>query len=184
MTNQSIIRDLKLGIATGDYKVTIDTNKLPGSLYHLFRGKTIKDCFDRGLVLCGSRALSCYKINGKELLNRKPDDWDFLMTQNQFLELCRDYNIYDFDLTKPQYLLNKSFATFHGSYGGVSHWFPCLIHLIILDELPNYTEVNGINFVSLDNIIESKIDLINGAKGDTMKHQKDINNIIVNTHNI
>ena len=33
MTNQSLIRDLKLGVATGDYKVTIDNSALPNSLY-------------------------------------------------------------------------------------------------------------------------------------------------------
>ena len=139
------------------------------------------------MILCGSRALNCYRINGKKLLNRKPNDWDFLVTKDQFIEICRDYNIYDFDLTKSQYHLNKSLASFSTGYGGESHWFPCFIQLIIQDELPNSKESGGVRFASLENIIGAKMDLANpiavNQRADS-KHQRDINNIIVNTYSL
>ena len=189
MTNESLIRDIKLGIATGDYNVTIDTDRLPGYSYYFLnkKRKMVKDILNRGIVLVGSRALDCYKLNGRVLLNREPNDWDFVLTTNQFLEICRDYKIYDFDLKKTQYLLNKSFATFHGSYSDDSYWLPCLIQLIIKDDIGPYNEVNGIKIATLESIIGSKMDLANpiliGQKVDP-KHQHDLNNIIVNIYTL
>jgi len=184
MTNQSLIRDIKLGVTTGDYKVTIDTNRLPGYFYYFFNKKRriVKDLLDRGIILTGSRALNCYKLNGKPLLNREPNDWDFVISKDQLLEICRDYNIYDFDLNKTQYLLDRSFATFSSGYGGESHWFPCFIQLIIKDELqPSSQLENGWKIATLESIIDSKMEL---AKLFDSKHQHDLNNIIVNTHSL
>jgi len=189
MTNQSLIRDIKLGVTTGDYKVTIDTNRLPGYFYYFFNKKRriVKDLLDRGIILTGSRALNCYKLNGKPLLNREPNDWDFVISKDQLLEICRDYKIYDFDLNKTQYLLNRAFATFSDGYSGPdSHWFPCFIQLIIKDELqPSSQLENGWKIATLESIIESKMELANpifvNQRVDP-KHQHDLNNIIVNTH--
>jgi hypothetical protein len=109
MTNTSLVRDIKLGITTGDYKITINTTDLLGTSYSIFKKrKIVKDILDRGIILVGSRALNCYRVNGKKVINRKPNDWDFVLTKDQFLEICRDYKIYDFDLSKSQYLLNRS----------------------------------------------------------------------------
>ncbi len=178
MTNLSMVRDIKLGITMGDYNISIDTNRLPGRFYYLLnrKRKVLKDLMSRGFILVGSRALSCYKINGVGVLDREPNDWDFVITRDQFLEICRDYKIYDFDLSKSAYHLNKSFATISGSYGDDSNIFGCFIQLIIKDVLPNYIEKDGIRFASLDSIIESKMEL------KESKHKKDINNILLNIY--
>jgi hypothetical protein len=183
----ALVRDIKIGISNGDYKVSIDTNKLPNLSFYLFKRKIVKDILDRGIILTGSRALVCYKVNGRYVFNRNPNDWDFVVNTNQFLEICRDYNIYDFDLTRSQYLLNRSLATFHTGYGGESHLFPCFIQLIIKDELQPYNEVNGIRFATLESILESKLDICRNSSWDypsDSKHQRDINNIIVNTYSL
>jgi len=178
MTPTSISRDIKLGITTGEYDLTVHTDKLPGWKYYFFnkKRKIIKDLLKRGFLLTGSRALDCYKINNKELLNRKPNDWDFIVTKQQFLTLCKDYKIYNFSLSENQYLLDKSFATFYSGYGDNSYWFPCLIQLIIKDDEVGYNEKDGIRFASLEEIITTKVNMCK----NNSKHRDDINNIIVN----
>ena len=180
--NLSLIRDLKLGISVGDYQPSIDLNELPGKWYYFLRKrKIIKYLFDNGAVLTGSRALKCYDIKGKKLINRNPNDWDFLVTKDQFIKLCEDYKIYDFDLNENKYYLDKSFSTMKDSYGSVSRVFPCLIQLIIVTELNNYIEKDNKKFSKLTSIIDYKIKLINESC-DVDKHQKDLNNILVNTY--
>jgi len=180
--NLSIIRDLKLGISVGDYQPSIDLNQLPGKWYYLSRKrKIIKYLFDNGAVLTGSRALKCYDIKGKNLLNRNPRDWDFLITQDQFIKLCEDYKIYDFDLNQNEYYLDKSFVTMIDSYGSVSRIFPCLIQLVIVPELNNFIEKDEKRLSTLTSIIDYKIKLISESC-DVDKHQEDLNNILVNTY--
>lgn len=178
MTPTSISRDIKLGLATGEYNLSTHTENLPGWSYYFWNKKRqiIKDLCKRGFLLTGSRALNCYKINDRNLLNRRPKDWDFICTKQQFLTLCKDYKIYNFSLTENQYLLDKSFATFYSGYGENSYWFPCLIQLIIKDEEVGYLEKDGIRFACLEEIIGNKVSMYK----NNSKHHDDINNIIVN----
>lgn len=183
MTNISIIRDIKLGIASNIYNIEINTSELYPK-YFFRKEKMIKDFISRGCILTGSRALKCYNINGRQILNRNPRDWDFIVTKDQFLNICRDYKIYDFDISENKHYLNKSFLTFYGDYGSEnSHLFPCLIELIIKDEEEQFILKDGIKFALLQDIIESKLDMINDKKLHYHikdKYKKDINNIIVN----
>jgi len=187
MTNQALIRDFKISCLKGDYNITIDTSLLPGKWFYFWnkKRKTILNLFNRGAVLCGSRALHMTQINGKRVFNRQPNDWDFLMTQDDFLKFCKDIQYYPNDLTKSQYHLDKSFATFYNGYGGESHWFKCNIQIIIKDELPSFIEVDGKKFATPESIIDSKVELINTiplTSSERSKHQSDLNNIIINIY--
>jgi len=187
MTNQALIRDFKISCLKGDYNITIDTSLLPGKWFYFWnkKRKTILNLFNRGAVLSGSRALHMTQINGKRVFNRQPNDWDFLMTQDDFLKFCKDIQYYPNDLTKSQYHLDKSFATFYNGYGGESHWFKCNIQIIIKDELPSFIEVDGKKFATPESIIDSKVELINTTpltSSERSKHQSDLNNIIINIY--
>jgi hypothetical protein len=185
MTNQALIRDFKIGCLKGDYKITIDTSLLPGKWFYFWnkKRKIILDLFNRGAVLAGSRALHMTKINGKRVFNRQPNDWDFLMTQDDFLKFCKYIQYYPNDLTKSQYHLNKPFATFYDGYGGESHWFKCNIQIIIKDELPSFIEVDGKKFATPESIIDSKVELVNTITGGLQsKHQRDLNNLMINIY--
>lgn len=179
--NLKLIRNLKLGISTGEYITDLDISSLPKKWYYYIpkRG-IIKYLFENGAVLTGSRALRCYKLNNEFVFKRNPDDWDFLITRDQFIKLCKDHNIYNFNLSDGKYLLNKSIATFTDSYGGYSTFFPCLIQLIIKDYEISFMEKDGIKINSLTDIIESKIDLLTSNNG--RKHKRDLNEIILNTY--
>lgn len=184
MTNKLLIRDLKIGISTGEYKAELDLKELPSSWYFLIKKRRIINyLFDNGAVLTGSRALKCYRINGKKLFNRRPSDWDFLITREQFIKLCEEYKIYDFNLEENKYYLDKSFAVFKDRWS-VSIWFPCFIQLILVDELTNFIEKDNKRFSTLSNIIDNKIDLVENANDSlsSKKHQKDLNNILVNSY--
>jgi hypothetical protein len=184
MNNQSLIRDFKLGCLKGDYKITIDTSLLPNKWFYFWnkKRKTILELFNRGAVLTGSRVLHLTKINGKKIFNRQPKDWDFIMTQDDFLKFCKDIQYFPSDLTKSQYHLNKSFATFSDGYGGESYWFKCNIQIIIKDELGSFIEIDGKRFATPESIIDSKVELINTPRSEQSKHQRDLNNIMINIY--
>lgn len=197
MDKKSLSRDIKIGISTGEYKVSVDTNNLFNDFFFIVnhKRKIIKFLFEIGAVLTGSRALDCYRINNKRIFNRKPKDWDFILTKKQFFKLCDKYKIYDFDIDRSSYFLNKSFATFSDGYGVDSYLFPCLIQIIIKDD-EGYEEFNNMRFSKLENIINSKISLsdkpINLKESfisykrleSSKKHINDINNLIVNINSL
>jgi len=185
--SSQLVRDIRLGIAMGEYNITIDDSKFPGRWYFFLnrKRKMVLDIFKLGGVLIGSRALVLYKVNGVKVLNRDPDDWDFIMTREQFLLLCKKYEIYNVDLNSTEYHLQKSMAHFSDGYGHDSHVFKCLVHIIIKDELPEFTEINGKRYASFDSIVSAKIDLVSDFKtNDRAKHECDINNIFLNVYNI
>lgn len=204
MDKKSLSRDIKIGISTGEYKVSVDTTNLFNDFFFIVnhKRKIIKFLFEIGAVLTGSRALDCYRINNKRIFNRKPKDWDFILTKKQFFKLCDKYKIYDFDIDRSSYFLNKSFATFSDGYGVDSYLFPCLIQIIIKDD-EGYEELkyfngrrNNMRFSKLENIINSKISLsdkpINLKESfisykrleSSKKHINDINNLIVNINSL
>lgn len=197
MDKKSLSRDIKIGISTGEYKVSVDTTNLFNDFFFIVnhKRKIIKFLFEIGAVLTGSRALDCYRINNKRIFNRKPKDWDFILTKKQFFKLCDKYKIYDFDIDRSSYFLNKSFATFSDGYGVDSYLFPCLIQIIIKDD-EGYEEFNNMRFSKLENIINSKISLsdkpINLKESfisykrleSSKKHINDINNLIVNINSL
>jgi hypothetical protein len=102
------------------------------------------------------------------------------MTQDDFLKFCKDIQYFPSDLTKSQYHLNKSFATFHDGYGVEFNWFKCNIQIIIKDELDHFIEIDGKRFHTPESIIDSKIELISSFDG--LKHQSDLNNIMINIY--
>ncbi len=197
MDKKSLSRDIKIGISTGEYKVSVDTSNLFNDFFFIVnhKRKIIKFLFEIGAVLTGSRALDCYRINNKRIFNRKPKDWDFILTKKQFFKLCDKYKIYDFDIDRSSYFLNKSFATFSDGYGVDSYLFPCLIQIIIKDD-EGYEEFNGMRFSKLENLINSKISLSDKPIDlkenfisykrleSSKKHINDINNLIVNINSL
>ncbi len=183
MTLEQLNRDYKLNSINRSFDVSIDTSKLFPMFYFLTKNRRIlKDFIRRGFILTGSRALSCYRVNKKSILNRKPNDWDFLITKEQFLEVCRDYKVYDFDPKESTYTFNKSFMVIEGSYSGVTNIMRFTSQLIIKDELPTYTIKNGIKIAELDSIINCKLEYVKTGHNKE-KHRKDLNNIFLNCYN-
>lgn len=168
---KDIMRDIKLNILNKDVNVDIDVKRLPKLYTSIFQKKRlIKYLLNGNAILSGSRALSCYTLNGKQIFTRDLNDWDFIMTREEFTKLCNDFKIYDIDLNKDQYYLNRSFATVCLGYSD-TNILPCHVQIIIKENQDNFTEKNGIKFSTFTDIIEHK------SKIGGSKHRKDINKI-------
>lgn len=178
---KTLQRELKLGQISESNSITIDNKKgLPRNSYFWWKNrKIIKEFLKRGYILSGSRALNCYRVNGKSLLDRIPRDWDFLITKEQFIDICKENKIYDFDFNSKSYIIKKHFSVIHNSYGDNTVLIPTEIELFIKDTLPESIEYNGMRFATLDGIIDCKLDLID-RNINPDKHRKDLNNIYVN----
>lgn len=160
--------------------IEVDTSDLFGFFDNFFKKRRIiRYLLENGAVLTGSRALKCYKIGEKSIIDRDPHDWDFIMTRKQFKKMCKDYKIYDADLNTDKYHMNRSFSTIYSAYGDISYLFPCHIQIVINNDLGSFTTTkDGINLSTLSEIIEYKEHLC--SKNGKKKHMSDINNIYLN----
>ncbi len=164
MDNKQILRDFRLNII--DNSVSQTCNFIwPDWKYFLLNPKRriLKSLLKHG-VLVGSRALACYKINGKPSINRNPRDWDIVMTRDKFNIFCKEHKIYDVDLSSRSYHLDKSLVVIRGTYSPDTKVFPCDIEVIIRDIEPNYIESNGVKIAELYQILYTKVDLIDSLK--------------------
>jgi hypothetical protein len=87
---KSFIRDLSLNLLTNNYEIEVDTSKRFSNKIRMFipNRKLIDYIIKSGGIMTGSRALRCFKLNGKYLLERKTKDWDFILTQQMAFEVC------------------------------------------------------------------------------------------------
>lgn len=178
----NLVRDIKLKLINSD--VTINTSELPGAFYFIFKRRLIKDLLKIG-ILTGSRALKCYRIDGKKIINRKCNDWDFILSEKELIEFFRDNKIFNFELGRAEYYITHSLMTFYGDYGSSDiEIIPCKINIFVKN-CDNFIKKDGIKFATLPEIIDSKV---KSSKDMTktsdfrVKHRNDINNIFLNIY--
>jgi len=179
------IRDIKLNLLMSNNEITIDPSKRKGTFTFLRPGYgLVKQLIKMGAVVTGSRALKCYKVNGKPLFDRKPKDWDFIVTEKMAMKICDEHGVTyrDNSIT-----VMKQMILFRDTAYGDSRIVPTNIQLIIKDELPEYREVGGIRFSELSHIIDEKHKLVSSAKGyinSLNKHDEDLRQIITRFNNL
>lgn len=184
MNYQENIRDIKLNILMSNYKITINPSMRMGKFAFLRPGyKLIKNLTEMGSILTGSRALKCYSINDKPLFDRKPDDWDFIVTEKMAMKICDENGITSYVKTPNKFIIpiNKNLILLRGSYGD-TRIIPTNIQLIIKDELPSYNEVNSIKIADFSYIIDEKLKLF--SKYDVNKHEHDVRQMIARFSNL
>ncbi len=176
-------RDLKLNQLYDSKVITVDISSFPSRLYFWWKKRRmIKYLLKKGYILTGSRALNCYLVNDRKVIDRKSKDWDFLVTKEQFIDICRDYKIYDFNFNSKSYRIDNHLMVFSGSYSSSETIvLPTTIELFIKDKLPDFVESNGVRFASLDSIIECKLELVE-KNIEVEKHRIDLKSIYVNLH--
>jgi len=179
---KDIKRDIKLKIINSD--VTADVSSLKNPINKIFRRKILNDLLVRG-ILAGSRALNCYRIDGKKILDRKCKDWDFILSESQLIEFFRDNKIYEYEIGRSEYYLDKTLMTFYGDYGSSDlDILPCKINIFVKNS-QNYKEIDGFKISIINEIIDSKISISENMNLSTdirYKHRKDINNIFLNIY--
>jgi hypothetical protein len=176
------IRDIKLNLLMSENTITIDPSKRKGKLTFLRPGYgLIKQLIKMGAIVTGSRALRCYNINGKQLFDRKPRDWDFLVTEQMAMKICDEHGVIYKD---GSIMVFKQMILFRDSAYGDSRYFTTDIQLIIKDELPEYREVDGVRFSELSHIIDEKYKLVSTYCNSMNKHDEDLRQIIARFNNL
>jgi hypothetical protein len=163
---------------TGGYDVQYDTSKSRSKYQFLkLNWKLIKYVTNLGGVLTGSRALKCCSINGKEMMDRRPNDFDFLITKEMAFQIC-DHFKFKYNLTDRIISIKKQRWTSYDTYSDdVTRYGAVDVHLIIVDELPEFIEQNGIRITPFTYVINEKLKMIEDNstnRNEKQKHADDL----------
>lgn len=176
------VRELNMSLVIGEYDIKVDKSKRKDKIQWMKPNyKLIKYVTKVGGVLSGSRAIKCYSVNGKQILDRKTNDWDFIITKDMAFKICNHFGMV-YDLSN-FISIEKQRWTYDFSYGGSGNEtrvHPVDVHLIVKDELPDYTEIKGVRIANLSYCLNSKVEMIK----DNKKHKEDLLQIITKYNSI
>jgi hypothetical protein len=159
---KSFVRDLNLNLITSNQNIEIDITKRYNDKIRWFmpNRNLISYIIECGGVLTGSRALRCYKINDHYLLDRRTKDWDFIITQDMAFKICERFDIDMIPNIDKVISIKNQRAWRHPAYSASYRVGPVDVQMIIKEELPEYTEINGIRISSLPYILNEKVKVI------------------------
>jgi hypothetical protein len=189
---KAYMRDINLEIIMNSPDFKIDISKRYKNKFRLFypSRKLIKYVTNIGGVLTGSRAIRCYTISGKPILERKVDDWDFIVTLDMAFKICADMGIDQIPQVGNVISIKNQRRWVHPSYDDSYRVGPVDVQLIIKEELPAYTEIDGVRISNFDYSVSRKIRLttdlhskLTGRKSEYdeqyHKHISDMKEIII-----
>ena len=132
---KSSIRDIKTSIILGNYDIKIDSfTDRGGGLLRRKKGKMIQSLIDLGAVLTGSTALGLYKVNGVYLTSRVSNDFDFVVTKDDFIKFCGIWDLHNVKSGSDNVVtINTNTGMYRGtdSYGHDNgYWFGCNFDVI------------------------------------------------------
>jgi hypothetical protein len=166
---KSFVRDLNLNLITSNQKIEIDITKRYNDKIRWFmpNRNLISYIIECGGVLTGSRALRCYVVNGSQILDRRTKDWDFVITQDMAFKICERFDIDMIPNIDRVISIKNQRAWRHPDYSESYRVGPVDVQMIIKEELPEYTETNGIRISSLPYILNEKVKLIDELYQDS-----------------
>jgi hypothetical protein len=174
---KAYMRDINLEILMNSPDVKIDVSKRYYNKFRLFypSRKLIKYVTNIGGVLTGSRAIRCYTISGKPILERRVNDWDFIVTLDMAFKICADMGIEEIPQVDGVISIKNQRRWAHPSYQDAYRVGPVDVQLIVKEELPDYTEIDGVRIANFGYSISQKIglttDLHNKLGGKTPNHR-------------
>jgi hypothetical protein len=159
---KSFVRDLNLNLITSNQKIEIDITKRYNDKIRWFmpNRNLIAYIIECGGVLTGSRALRCYMVNGNQILDRRTKDWDFVITQDMAFKICERFDIDMIPNIDKVISIKRQRRYVHPAYSESFRIGPVDVQMIIKEELPEYTEINGIRISSLPYILNEKVKVI------------------------
>lgn len=179
------LRDFKVGEPLDD-----SSNELKvvapkkGFFSFLYKGwKTIDELSNIGGIITGSKAIELYRFNGQKLISRNTDDWDIILSRDNFLKFCGENNLSKFYYNKDRISIDIKRGIYLGTdgYGDEDYIFKHDIDIIGKDNLPSYEIIGKYKIASLESIISEKLSLIEDNIKDKVisgKHIEDCNLII------
>ncbi len=155
------LRDLNLELISDSPKLEIDISKRYYNKFRLFypSRKLIKYVTRIGGVLTGSRAIRCYTIEGKPILERRVNDWDFIVTIDMAFKICADMEIEQIPQIGNVISVKNQRMWRHPDYSDSYRVGPVDVQLIIQEELPDYTEIDGLRITNFGYSLSHKIGL-------------------------
>lgn len=196
---KAYLRDINLDILTNCPEVNIDISRRYVNRFRIFypNRRLINFVTNTGGVLTGSRAIRCYTIEGKSILDRKSKDWDFIITLDMAFKICDKMNINEIPKVGETISIRDQRMWRHPDYSDSYRVGPVDVQLIVVDDLPDYTEINGVRIASFGYTVTQKIkltsDLIGKLKSSNTgkelsveydKHLSDLKEIIIKFNSI
>lgn len=188
---KTFVRDINLTLLSSSKKVDIDISKRYCDKIRLFmpNRKLIKYVTEIGGVLTGSRALRCFKIDGKQMFDRHTYDWDFIVTPEMAFNICNKFDISIIPAIDKVISIKGQRYWRHPAYSDSYRVGPVDVQLIIKDELPGYKEIKGVRIANFGYTIAQKsllIDEMIEEKGgswrvgdEVNKHIEDMTQLII-----
>ncbi len=158
---KAYMRDINLEILTNCPDVKIDISKRYYNRFRLFypSRKLINYVTNIGGVLTGSRAIRCYTISGKPILERKVSDWDFIVTLDMAFKICADMGIEEIPQVGGVISIKNQRRYVHPAYSDSYRVGPVDVQLIVKEELPDYTDIDGVRIANFGYSVSQKIGL-------------------------
>jgi hypothetical protein len=171
---KSYLRDINLEILMENPDVKIDISKRYYNRFRLFypSRKLIKYVTNIGGVLTGSRSIRCYTINGRPILERRVNDWDFIVTLDMAFKICDDMGIEEIPKIGGVISVKNQRRWVHPSYQDSYRVGPVDVQLIIAEELPDYTEIDGVRITNFGYSISQKIGLTSELQSKLTAHNR------------
>ena len=196
MLVENYIRNIKLELLTNSdltefFETEIDISRRFNNKFRLFypNKKLIKIITETGGVLTGSRAIKCHLLNGIPLLNRKCNDWDFIVTPDMAFDICSKMDINIIPEVGNTISIERQRYWRHPAYSDSYRVGIVDVHMIIREELPSFTESKKIRISSFEYALSNKISLLEDLKKssniiESKKHLDDLTQIIINFNSI
>ena len=159
---KAYLRDINLEILMENPDVKIDISKRYYNKFRLFypSRKLIKYTTNIGGVLVGSRAIRCFTINDKPILERRVNDWDFIVTLDMAFKICDDIGIEEIPKIGGVISIKNQRRWSHPAYSDSYRVGPVDVQLIVTEELPDYTEIDGVRISNFGYSVSQKIGLV------------------------
>ena len=159
---KAYMRDINLEILTKCPDVKIDISKRYYNKFRFFypSRELIKYVTNIGGVLTGSRAIRCYTISGKPILERKVNDWDFVVTLDMAFKICADMSIEEIPQVGGVISIKNQRRWVHPAYSDSYRVGPVDVQLIVKEELPDYVEIDGVRISNFGYSVSQKIGMI------------------------
>jgi hypothetical protein len=156
------MRDMNLEILTNYPEIKIDISKRYFNKFRFFypNRKLINYVTKIGGVLTGSRAIRCFTIDGKPILQRKVKDWDFIVTLDMAFKICDDMKLDRIPKVDEILSIKNQRMWRHPDYEESYRVGPVDVQLIVREELPDYTEINGVRISNFGYSVSQKISLV------------------------
>ncbi len=179
------LRDFKtselINDSSNEFKIVLPKKEF---LSFLYKGwKTIDELSKMGGIITGSKAIELYRFNDQKIIHRTTDDWDILISRDNFLKFCGENNLSKFYYDKDRISIDIKRGIYLGTdgYGVENYIFKHDIDIIGTDSLPTYKSIGKYKIASLESIISEKLSLIEDNirnKVVSTKHIEDCNLII------